>query len=135
MTHLWHLPTGALTIGRRPLVMGIVNVTPDSFSDGGRYASAEVAVAHGLDLVRQGAALVALGGEATRRGAAVVPPQQELERVLPVVEALAARAGVPVSVDTSKAEVARPCLQRGAQIINDVTALGDPDMAAVVRDA
>jgi dihydropteroate synthase len=135
MTHLWHLPTGALTIDRRPLVMGIVNVTPDSFSDGGQYASAEGAVAHGLELVRQGADLLDVGGESTRPGAAAVPPQQELERVLPVVEALAARAGVPVSVDTSKAEVARPCLQRGARVINDVTALGDPDMAAVVRDA
>ena len=134
-THLWHLPTGALTLGRRPLVMGIVNVTPDSFSDGGRYAAAEAAVAHGLELVRQGADLLDVGGESTRPGSAAVPPREELERVLPVVEALAARAGVPVSVDTSKAEVARPCLQRGAQIINDVTALGDPDMAAVVRDA
>jgi dihydropteroate synthase len=135
MTHLWHLSNGTLAIGRRPLVMGIVNVTPDSFSDGGRHASAEAALAHGLELVRQGADLLDVGGESTRPGAAEVPPQQELERILPVVEALAARAGVPVSVDTSKAEVARQCLQRGARVVNDVTALGDPDMAAVVRDA
>jgi dihydropteroate synthase len=84
--------------------------------------------------VRQGADLLDVGGESTRPGAAVVPAEQELQRVLPVVETLAARAGVPVSVDTSKAAVARACLERGAAVINDVTALGDPDMAAAVRD-
>src|SRR5215472_9129586 len=111
MTHSWQLPGGTLAIGRRPLVLGIVNVTPDSFSDGGRHASAEAAVAHGLELVRQGADLLDVGGESTRPGAEAVPPDEELARVLPVVEALAARAGVPVSVDTSKAGVARLCLE------------------------
>src|SRR5947209_15484616 len=106
MTHHWQLPGGTLAIGRRPLVLGIVNVTPDSFSDGGRLASPEAAVAHGLDLVRQGADLLDVGGESTRPGAAEVSPELELARVLPVVEALAARAGVPVSVDTAKAAVA-----------------------------
>ena len=133
MTHLWHLPARTLAIGRRPLILGIVNVTPDSFSDGGRLTSAEAAVAHGLELVHQGADLLDVGGESTRPGAAEVSPELELERVLPVVEALAARAGVPVSVDTSKAAVARRCLEAGAQIVNDVTALGDPDMPAVVQ--
>jgi dihydropteroate synthase len=134
MTYHWTLPTATLAIGRRPLVMGIVNVTPDSFSDGGQHVSTEAAIAHGLELVRQGADLLDVGGESTRPGAAEVPLTQELERVLPVVEALAAHAGVPVSVDTSKAEVARRCLEHGAQVVNDVTALGDADMPVVVRD-
>src|SRR5262245_36474814 len=134
MMHHWQLRDRVLTIGRRPLVMGIVNVTPDSFSDGGRYGSPEAAVAHGLELVRQGADLLDVGGESTRPGSQPVPLEEELGRVVPAVEALAARAGVPVSVDTAKAEVALRCLERGAQVINDVTALaGDPDMPAVVR--
>jgi dihydropteroate synthase len=117
------------------LVMGIVNVTPDSFSDGGRFFDPGAAVAHGLELVRQGADLLDVGGESTRPGAQPVPPEEELRRVVPVVRELAARAGVPVSVDTSKAEVARQALAAGAHVVNDVTALGgDPDMAAVVRD-
>ncbi len=117
------------------LVMGIVNVTPDSFSDGGRFAAPDAAVAHGLELVRQGADLLDVGGESTRPGSEPVPLDEELRRVVPVVRELAARAGVPISVDTSKAEVARQALGAGAHVINDVTALlGDPDMAAVVRD-
>jgi dihydropteroate synthase len=123
-----------LTIGRRPLVMGIVNVTPDSFSDGGRYASTDAAVARGLELVRQGADLLDIGGESTRPGSQSVSLDEELARVVPAVEALAAQAGVPLSVDTSKAEVARQCLERGAHVINDVTALaGDADMVEVAR--
>jgi dihydropteroate synthase len=117
------------------LVMGIVNVTPDSFSDGGRFAEPGAAVAHGLELVGQGADLLDVGGESTRPGSQPVPLEEELRRVVPVVSELAARAGVPISVDTSKAEVARQSLEAGAHVINDVTALlGDPDMAAVVRD-
>lgn len=114
--------------------MGIVNVTPDSFSDGGRFAAHEAAVAHGLGLVRQGADLLDVGGESTRPGAASVPLDEELRRVVPVVEALARQAGVPISVDTSKADVARACLAAGAHVVNDVTALtGDPGMAEVVK--
>src|SRR4051812_41761867 len=97
----------------RPIVMGIVNVTPDSFSDGGQFASTEAAVAHGLDLVRQGADLLDIGGESTRPGAEPVPLEEELRRVVPVVTALAAQAGVPLSVDTSKAKVAQACLAAG----------------------
>jgi dihydropteroate synthase len=131
----WHLRDRVLTI-TRPLVLGIVNVTPDSFSDGGRHASADAAVAHGLALVEQGADLLDIGGESTRPGAAPVPPEEELRRVVPVVERLAARTQVPLSVDTSKAEVARACLAAGAHVINDVTALaGDPAMPEVVRAA
>jgi dihydropteroate synthase len=134
--HEWHLPDRVLPTDGRPLVMGIVNVTPDSFSDGGQFRSAAAAVAHGLRLVEQGADLLDVGGESTRPGAEPVPLDEELRRVLPVVGGLLARTGVPLSVDTSKAEVARACLRAGAQVVNDVTALrGDPDMAAVVRDA
>src|SRR5579871_6863761 len=114
--------------------MGIVNVTPDSFSDGGQFRAHDVAVRHGLALVEQGADLLDVGGESTRPGAAPVTLTEELDRVVPVVRALAARTDVPVSVDTSKAEVARQCLEQGARIVNDVTALaGDPAMPDAVR--
>src|SRR5687768_2586014 len=105
-----HLPDRVLRFGRRPLVMGIVNVTPDSFSDGGSFASTEAAIAHGLELVRQGADLLDVGGESSRPGAAPVPLEEELRRVLPVIEALARQTTVSLSVDTAKAEVARATL-------------------------
>jgi dihydropteroate synthase len=118
----------------RALVMGIVNVTPDSFSDGGRFGDA--AVAYALRLVEEGADLLDVGGESTRPGSQPVSVEEELQRVLPVVRRLVERTSVPISVDTSKAEVARQTLAAGAHVINDVTALqGDPDMAAVVREA
>src|SRR5207248_8771739 len=132
--HVWQLRDRVLTIGSRPLVMGIVNVTPDSFSDGGRYVAVEAAVRHGLDLVAQGADLLDIGGESTRPGATPVPLDEELRRVLPVVEQLAQQTAVPLSIDTYKAIVAQRSLVVGAQIINDITALrGDPAMAEVVR--
>jgi len=119
-------PAGPL---RRPLVMGIVNATPDSFSDGGRHASVEAAVAHGLQLVAEGADLLDVGGESTRPFSAGVTAEEELRRVVEVVRRLAAVAGVPVSIDTSKATVAAAALEMGAEIINDVTGLeGDPGM-------
>lgn len=134
--HAWRLPDQVLTLDRRPLVMGIVNVTPDSFSDGGRFGSAEAAIAHGLRLVEQGADLLDVGGESSRPGSFPVPADEELHRVLPVVESLAAQVPVPVSVDTAKAAVARAGLAAGARIINDITALaGDPDMAEAVRSS
>ncbi len=117
----------------RPAVLGVVNVTPDSFSDGGRLASPAAAVAHARRLVAEGAALVDVGGESTRPGAEPVALEEELARVLPVLEGL---DGVPVSVDTSKAEVARRALELGAELVNDVTALrGDPAMGAVVAES
>jgi dihydropteroate synthase len=132
----WRLPGRVVRLGGRPLVMGIVNVTPDSFADGGRFATADAAVAHALDLAGQGAEILDIGGESTRPGSVPVPQEEELARVLPVVEALAGRTAALLSVDTSKAAVARDCLRRGVHIVNDVTALaGDPQMAAVVRDA
>jgi dihydropteroate synthase len=122
--------------GTRPLVMGIVNVTPDSFSDGGRFLDPAAAVEHGLKLAADGADLLDVGGESTRPGSAPVPADEELRRVLPVVRRLVERAGMPVSVDTSKAAVARACLDAGASIVNDVTGLiGDPEMPAVCAGA
>ena len=130
----WQLRDRVLEPGRPPLVMGILNVTPDSFSDGGNHLDPERAVAHGLELVRQGAHLLDVGGESSRPGAEPVPAEQELARVLPVVRGLAGRAGVPISVDTTKAAVADAALAAGAQLVNDITALqGDPDLAEVVR--
>lgn len=126
-------PAGSL---RRPLVMGIVNVTPDSFSDGGRHAGVEAAVAHGLGLVAAGADLLDVGGESTRPFAEPVAEAEELRRVAEVVRRLAAESGVPVSIDTSKAAVAARAVELGAEIINDVTGLeGDPEMLAVARAA
>jgi dihydropteroate synthase len=120
----------------RPAVMGVVNVTPDSFSDGGRFMDAGAAVEQGLLLAAEGADLLDVGGESTRPGAEPVEAAEELRRVLPVVERLAARAGVPVSVDTAKAIVAREVLAAGARMINDITALrGDPELAGVVAES
>lgn len=115
--------------------MGIVNVTPDSFSDGGRHDSVEAAVAHGLTLVAEGADILDVGGESTRPYAEPVAADEELRRVGEVVRRLAAEAGVPVSIDTSKARVAAAAIALGAEIINDVTGLeGDPDMLRVARE-
>ncbi len=107
----------------RPRVMGIVNVTPDSFSDGGRHASADAAIAHGLRLVEEGADLLDVGGESTRPGADAVPLEEELRRVIPVVQALAQRTSIPISIDTSKPQVMRAAVEAGAGMINDVFAL------------
>ena len=128
----WCLRTTEFSLAARPLVMGIVNVTPDSFSDGGRFFDTEAAVAHGLKLARDGADVLDVGGESTRPFSQPVPPAEELRRVLGVVEALARESGKPVSIDTSKAAVAAAAIEAGAEIINDVTALtADPQMAAV----
>jgi dihydropteroate synthase len=129
----WQLRDRILTPGRPALVMGIVNVTPDSFSDGGRFVDPAVAVAHGLELVRQGADLLDVGGESSRPGAAPISTDDELARVVPVIRGLARATAVPLSVDTVKAAVAEAALEAGAHVVNDITALGDPDMAAVVR--
>lgn len=114
----------------RPLIMGIVNVTPDSFSDGGR--STEEAVAHALRLADEGADLLDIGGESTRPGAEPVPEDEELRRVLPVIERLAGRVRIPLSIDTMKPAVAGAALGAGARIVNDVTALRDPGMLPVL---
>ena len=116
-----------------PSVMGVLNVTPDSFSDGGVHLRVEPAVTSARGMLDAGAAIVDVGGESTRPGSGGVALDEELRRVEPVLEAL---AGAPVSIDTSKAEVARRALELGAELVNDVTALrGDPELAGVVAEA
>jgi dihydropteroate synthase len=118
-----------------PVVMGVLNITPDSFSDGGRYADLDSAVRHGAQMHRDGACLVDVGGESTRPGADRVDEETEAARVLPVIRELAAR-GVPMSIDTTRAGVAAAALDAGASVVNDVSGgLADPDMAKVVAEA
>ncbi len=127
--HYWQLRRRRLELGRRPLLMGILNVTPDSFSDGGRFLEPQAAVDHAWRLVAEGADILDIGGESTRPYAQPVPADQELRRVMPVLEALAGKLPIAISIDTSKAVVAREAIAAGAEIINDVTALtGDPAM-------
>jgi dihydropteroate synthase len=133
---IWKLRTRALTLGPKPLLMGIVNVTPDSFSDGGRFLTHEAAIAQALQLLDDGAAILDIGGESTRPYATPVSADEELSRVLPVIEAvLNQRPESLLSIDTSKAAVAEAALAAGAQIINDVTGLvGDSRMIRVAAD-
>ena len=120
----------------RPLIMGVVNVTPDSFFDGGRYFDTEAAVAHAVRLVEEGADLLDIGAESTRPGADAVNEEEERRRAIPVVAAVAKAVTVPISIDTSKASVARAALDAGAVLVNDVTALrGDPAMVDVVAQS
>ena len=132
----WRCRDHTFPLGARTLVMGIVNVTPDSFSDGGMLASTEEAVAHGVQLAAEGADILDVGGESTRPGAEAVPLDQELARVVPVVAGLheAALTHVALSVDTRRPEVARAALDAGAAIVNDVTAARDPAMFDAVRE-
>ena len=119
----------------RPLIMGIVNVTPDSFSDGGRHATTAQAIAHGLQLIADGADILDIGGESTRPGSDAVGIDEELARVLPVIEALVAKSEVPVSIDTRKADVMRAAAKAGASIVNDVSALShDPKALATAAE-
>lgn len=131
----WRCRDRTFELGERTWVMGILNLTPDSFYDGGRHADPDAAVAAALRLVEEGADLIDLGGESTRPGAEAVPPDEELRRVVPVLRALRARSDIPISLDTRKAAVARAGLEAGADIVNDVSALGDPAMGGVVRAA
>jgi dihydropteroate synthase len=126
------LPSRMLVLGERTLVMGVLNVTPDSFSDGGRYLDAHAAVARALEMERAGADLIDVGGESTRPGSEAISATEELRRVLPVLERLRGRLKIPISIDTSKAEVAEAAVYQGAEIINDVTALrADPRLAEI----
>ena len=130
----WRCGDRALTWAERPLLMGILNVTPDSFSDGGHFLDHEAAVAHGLQMAEAGADIIDIGGESTRPGAEPVPADVELARVAPVVAALRARCGAALSVDTTKASVARAALEAGAHIVNDVSACtADPAMVDALR--
>ena len=119
----------------RPHVMGIVNVTPDSFSDGGKFTSTHLAVEHALKLISEGADILDIGGESTRPGAAVVGLDEELNRVIPVIEALSANCKVPISIDTYKPEVMRQAIAAGADIVNDVRALQEPNALEIVAQS
>jgi dihydropteroate synthase len=131
---VWRVRERAIDGSERTLVMGIVNVTPDSFSDGGRFVDPDAAVDHARRLIEDGADIVDVGGESTRPGSDPVPADEERRRVIPVVERLAAAPSVPVSIDTRKAEVAAAALEAGAAIVNDVSAGRDPEMFDVVRE-
>ncbi len=124
------LPNHTLTLGGRTLLMGILNVTPDSFFDGGKFLDPSRAVERAWQISEEGADILDIGGESTRPGSRGVPPEEELRRLTPVLEKLAGKYPIPISVDTSKAMVAGAALERGASLVNDVTALtGDPEMS------
>lgn len=124
-----------LTLGKRTLIMGVLNVTPDSFSDGGLFFDKEKAVAQGEALAASGADIIDVGGESTRPFSQAVPVEEEIRRVVPVIEKLTARVSIPISIDTSKAKVAKRAISVGASIVNDIGALRlDPTMAKVVAD-
>ncbi len=132
----WKLARRSLPYGERTLVMGVLNVTPDSFSDGGRFYSTENAVEHALQMIAEGADIIDIGGESTRPGSEFVSVEEELRRVIPVIERLAAKTSVPISIDTTKALVAHAALQAGAEICNDISALRfDPLLADEVANA
>ncbi|WP_437204858.1 dihydropteroate synthase [Planctomicrobium sp. SH664] len=132
MQRIWKFHDQTWTLGDFPRLMGIVNVTPDSFSDGGRWESVDAAVAQALQLVEDGADLLDLGGESTRPGADPVSEAEELRRVIPVIERLIVETSVPISIDTTKAAVARAALAAGAVIVNDISGLTfDPHMIEV----
>lgn len=120
----WHIAGGrTLPIGKRTLVMGVLNITPDSFSDGNQFLSHDRALEHGEQMIAEGADIIDVGGESTRPGGEPVTSEQEIERVVPVIDGLAKRFPTPISIDTTKSEVARAALQAGAAIVNDISAL------------
>lgn len=123
-----------LTFGERTLIMGILNVTPDSFSDGGRYMSLDAAVARAEEMAEEGADIIDVGGESTRPGADPVDEEEEKRRVLPVIEEIAKRIDLPISIDTYKPSVAREAINCGASIINDITALSNPEMISLAAE-
>jgi dihydropteroate synthase len=131
--YVWRAGPHVLDCSARTLVMGILNVTPDSFSDGGRFFDPETAVSRGIEMVHQGADIIDVGGESTRPGSDPVSIEDEQGRVLPIIKRLAAELAVPISVDTRKHKVATAAVDAGATIVNDVTAGSDPDMFGLVR--
>ena len=136
MERIWRCREHRIVCGPRTLLVGVVNVTPDSFSDGGLHLDAGAATAHGLRLAEEGADLLDVGGESTRPGAEPVPAADEIARVVPVIEGLVAKLpDTPVSIDTRKPEVARPALEAGASIVNDIGAGTEPGMFEAVREA
>jgi dihydropteroate synthase len=134
-TFTWQLPRTAIELGRRTLIMGILNVTPDSFSDGGKYMDPKVALDRGLEIESEGAGVLDIGGESTRPGSIPIPQEEELRRVIPTVKALARELEIPISVDTYRSEIARQAIDAGAQIINDISGLEmDPKMRVVASE-
>ncbi len=133
---IWKTGRRTFDLAHRGVIMGVINVTPDSFSDGGNFIAVGTAVDHGLRLAGEGAEILDIGGESTRPGAAPVTAEEELRRVIPVIERLAGKTSAALSIDTSKASVARAAVEAGAEIINDVTALrGDEEMARVAVES
>lgn len=131
----WRIRSQTIDLTHRALIMGVLNVTPDSFSDGGQYADPETAIARGLAMVEEGADILDIGGESTRPGATPVEADEELQRIIPVIEGLRAVSAVPISIDTMKARVARSAVEAGADIINDISGLQhDPDMARTAAE-
>lgn len=131
----WHFRDQSYDLRNRCLVMGIVNVTPDSFSDGGRFLTSQKAVDHALHLIDAGADLIDIGGESSRPGSTPVPASEELRRIIPVIERLAQQTSIPISIDTCKAEVASKAFQSGASILNDITALASYEDNAQIHEA
>jgi dihydropteroate synthase len=132
---LWRLGDHVFDLSRRGLIMGVLNVTPDSFSDGRRFFAAEQAVEHGVRMAAEGADIIDIGGESTRPGAEPVAAGEELHRVIPVIEKLRTKIDVPISIDTSKAEVAHAAIRAGASIVNDVTGgRGDNEMLSLIAE-
>jgi dihydropteroate synthase len=129
--HPWQLSSQKLEFDRGPALMGIVNVTPDSFSDGGKFSDTQSAIDHALQLEQQGAAILDIGGESTRPYSDTVSAADELRRVIPVIRGLSRQASVPISIDTRKPEVAQAALDEGAQILNDVEGFRNPQMVAL----
>lgn len=128
------LPSTVLVLGERTLVMGVLNVTPDSFSDGGRFLDPDKAIAHALGMQRAGADLIDVGGESTRPGSSGISAREELERILPVLRGLKRKLRIPFSVDTTKREVAEAAVKAGAEMINDTSGLrADPELARVAK--
>src|SRR5262245_35689374 len=133
--YTWSLPRTAMTLGRRTAVMGILNVTPDSFSDGGAFEDVGKAVERGLEIETEGGDILDIGGESSRPGSTPVSQEEELRRVIPVIAQLARRLRIPISVDTYRSEVAHQALDSGAQIVNDISAFRfDVQMARVIRE-
>ncbi len=134
--YIWNLPHDSLALGDRTVVMGILNVTPDSFSDPGENFGQARAVARGRQMEQEGAGIIDVGGESTRPGNQAVTEEEETRRVVPVIEALAASVRIPISIDTWRSGVARRALQAGAQVVNDISGLRfDPFLPAVIKEA
>jgi dihydropteroate synthase len=134
-SHIWRLPMTQVSLGNRTAIMGILNVTPDSFSDGGKYFDSDKAVVRGKEIEQEGADIIDIGGESSRPGSEAVPEDEEMRRVLPVIESLGKTIQIPISVDTYRASVARRAIEAGAQIVNDISGLRfDGEMPRVIRE-